>query len=75
MSETCSYIQQKNQSAELPMYKHDADQNCSFERSKYIPHVLDAVYAVSMAVHNMLGCQPEKSCRHKLNSTIQDRYD
>ncbi|XP_028410654.1 metabotropic glutamate receptor 3-like [Dendronephthya gigantea] len=42
--------------------------NCSIECSKYIPHVLDAVYAIAMSLHNMLGCEAGKSCREKLKT-------
>ena len=47
--------------------------NCSPGRSKYTPHVLDAVYAVAMGMHNMLRCQPGKSCRDKLG-ILHQRY-
>ena len=43
-------------------------QNCSFERTKYIPLVLDAVYAIAVGIHEMLGCQAGKSCREKLEN-------
>ncbi len=69
MNKTCYDVRRNNM-----RYNRNAELNCSFERSKYIPHVFDAVYAVAMGVHNMLGCQPGKSCRDKLK-ILKNRYD